>query len=186
MTRELLKSRAVRAAQGRNHRLGGWTDYDEYRASAVCEVCGKEAYVDSKPAPNGIDVSGEAVALNCSRDSIRRVRISYDVVTPESAECGDVAENGWEDEEGVCIDPDDSDVEEHGSELAAVVALAVDTIGNGVEASDYPRCCAGHTWYTDVDGDTDYSDMSVKRLSYHLDGFSEEEELALYAELTGR
>ena len=118
--------------------------------------------------------------------SERRIRISYDVVTPESAEIGDFAETGWENEEGVCIDPDDCYVEEAGSELAAVVACAVDTIGNGVEASDYPTCCPGHTWYTDSDGDVDYDDGSEKRLSYYLDGFSEEEELAIYAELIGK
>ena len=117
---------------------------------------------------------------------MRRIRISFDVVTPESAEIGDFADAGWEDEEGVCIDPDDCDVEEYGSEFDAVVALAVKTIGNGCEASDYPHCHAGHTWYTEIDGDTDYSDGSVKRLSYHLDGFDAYEELAIYAELTGR
>lgn len=121
-----------------------------------------------------------------SADCERRIKISYDVVTPESAEIGDFAENGWENEEGVCIDPDEFDVEEHGSELDAVVALAVKTIGNGVEASDYPRCCPGHTWYTDIDADVDYSDGSETRRSYHLDGFSEEEERAVYAALTGK
>jgi len=184
--RDALKAQAARAAQFRNHRLGGWHDYDGDKACAVCEVCGKDAYVDANPAPNGIDVSGEAVALNCWRDSVRRIRISYDVVTPESAAQGDFAENGWENEEGVCIDPDDCDIEEAGNELAAIVACAVDTIGNGVEASDYPRCSPGQTWYTDCDADIDYSDGSEKRLSYHLDGFSEDEELAIYAELTGR
>lgn len=181
--REALKAQAARAATARNHRLGAWSDYNDYRACAKCEVCGKEAYVDAKPAANGIDVSGEAVALNCSRDSIRRIRISYDVVTEESAAIGDFADCGWENEEGEIVDPDDSDVEEAGSELAAVVDCAVRIIGNGVEASDYPHCCAGHTWYTETDGDTDWEDGSVKRLSYHLDGFSEEEEEAVYAEL---
>lgn len=116
----------------------------------------------------------------------RRIRISYDVVTPESAENGDFAENGWENEEGDCVDPDEFDVEEHGSELAAVVALAVKTIGRGCEASDYPRCQPGHTWYTEIDGEVDYEDGSEKRLSYHLDNFTEDEELAIYAALTGR
>jgi hypothetical protein len=119
-------------------------------------------------------------------DCGRRIRISYDIVTPESAKIGDFAENGWEEEEGICIDPDQYDVEECGSELAAVVALAANTIGNDVEASDYPACCPGHTWYAEIDGTPDYSDGSVKRLSYHLDGFSEEEEMAIYAELCGK
>lgn len=184
--RAMLKVQAARSAQARNHRLAGWTDYAGEKASAVCEVCGKEAYVDANPAPNGIDVSGEAVALNCSRDCIRRIKISYEVVTPESAEIGDFAETGWEDEEGVCIDPDDSDVEEVGSEFDAIVMLAVNAIGNGVEASDNLTCCPGHTWYTEIDGETDYEDGSNKRLSYHLDGFSEEEEEAIYTALCGK
>jgi hypothetical protein len=198
-----LKVRAAQVATARNHRLGMWTDYDDRRAFALCIICGMEAYVDAKPAPNGIDISGEAVALNCPARSSedlskltlaelhakivcpRCIKISYDVVTPESAEIGDFADSGWEDEEGVCIDPDEFDVEEHGSELTAVVNLAVKAIGNGVEASTYPTCCPGRTWYTKIDADKDYSDGSEKRLSYHLKGFSEKEELAIYAELTG-
>ncbi len=117
---------------------------------------------------------------------MRRIRISYQVVTEDSAENGDYADSGWENEEGVCIEPDDYDVDEHGSESAAAVALAVKTIGNGCEASDYPRCCPGHTWYTECDGDTDYSDGSVTTQSFHLDGFSAQEEWAIYSKITGR
>jgi hypothetical protein len=156
------------AAETEALRLAGYADRGK------CDGCG-----DSKFRAHFVEV----VELT---EKGRRIRISYDVVTPESAEIGDFADNGWEDEEGVCVDPDELDVEEHGSELAAVVDLAVKAIGNGVEASDYPTCCPGHTWYTEIDGETDYEDGSEKRLSYHLDGFSEDEELAIYAELTGR
>jgi len=149
------------------------TDFNEEAADLLSDefgwcVSSVEFEVLDGPAPKG-----------------RRIKISYDVVTPESAEIGDFAENGWENEEGECADPDELDVEEHGSELAAVIALAVEIIGNGVEASDYPTCCPGHTWYTEIDGETDYSDGSEKRLSYHLEGFSEEEELGIYAALIG-
>jgi hypothetical protein len=116
----------------------------------------------------------------------RRIRITFQTVSEESAENGDFEETGWINEEGETVEPDDYDVDEHGSESAAVVALAVKIIGRGCEASDYPTCHPGHTWYTDCDGDTDYSDGSVTTQSYHLDGFSEEEELAIYAEIIGR
>jgi len=119
----------------------------------------------------------------------RRIKTTYQVVTPESAEIGDYAECGWEDEEGVSADPDELDVEEHGSESAAAIALAVDylcTHGSGLEASDYPECCPGHTWYTETDGEKDYADGSEKTLSFHLEGFTEDEERAIYAEITGR
>jgi hypothetical protein len=144
-----------------------------YADKGKCDGCG-----DSKFRAHFVEVV-ELEGRN------RRIKISYDVVTPESAETGDFAEIGWEDEEGVCVDPDELDLEEHGSELYAVVALAVSVISDGVEASDYPTCCPGHTWYTEIDGETDYSDGSVKRFSYHLDGFSEAEELEIYARLIG-
>ncbi len=116
---------------------------------------------------------------------MRRIKISYETVTPESAAEGDIADNGWENEEGVCCDPDDCDIEEYESEFSAVVALAVNAIGGGVEASDYPGCHPGYTWYTEIDGDIDYADGSEKRLSYHLDGFTADEELAIYEALIG-
>jgi hypothetical protein len=117
---------------------------------------------------------------------MRRIRITYQTVTEESAENGDYADSGWIDEEGVCTDPDDCDVEFADSEIDAVVACALSVIGSGCEASDYPRCCPGHTWYTECDGDTDYSDGSVTTKSFHLDGYTEEEERAIYARITGR
>ena len=121
--------------------------------------------------------------------SDRRIRITYGVVTPESAKIGDFADSGWENEEGVCIDPDDCDIEEAGDEFTAVVDLAVKAIRDacgGVEASDYPTCCPGYTWYTSADGSTDYRTGAETRYSAHLDGFSGFEELAIYAELVGR
>lgn len=118
---------------------------------------------------------------------MRRIKKTYEVVTPESAEQGDFAETGWEDEVGAEIAPDEFDLEEHdGDESAAAVALAVKHIGRCVEASDYPRCHPGHTWYTDSDPDRDYEDGSETRYSYHLKGFSADEEHAIYEALTGR
>ena len=35
---------------------------------AKCRVCGMGAFVDDNPPPNGIDVSGEAVGVNCRKD----------------------------------------------------------------------------------------------------------------------
>jgi hypothetical protein len=32
---------------------------------SFCKTCGMGVYVDGHPAPNGIDIHGEAVALNC-------------------------------------------------------------------------------------------------------------------------
>lgn len=115
---------------------------------------------------------------------MRTIKRTYTIVTNESARDGDFAECGELDSTEIA--PDELDIEEYEGESAAAVALAVKFIGNCVEASDYPKCHAGHTWYTDADGDIDYSTGDETRNSYHLDGFSDEEELAIYAELTGR
>ena len=32
----------------------------------MCHKCGKEVQINDRPLPNEIDVSGEAVALNCT------------------------------------------------------------------------------------------------------------------------
>lgn len=119
---------------------------------------------------------------------MRLIKQTYDVVTPESAEQGDFAETGWNDEIGTEITPDVYDIDEYETESAAVVALAVKHITQhgGVEPSDYPRCHVGHTWYTTADSERDYTDGSETRYSFHLEGFYAEEETAIYAALTGR
>ena len=62
-----LKFSAEQAAQWRGHTLSEWRDFvhREGVSIAKCTVCGAEAHVKVEPMPNEIDVSGEAVALNC-------------------------------------------------------------------------------------------------------------------------
>jgi hypothetical protein len=59
-----LKRQARISAHHRGHELGEWIDAD-ISAVAYCEHCQQWAYVDAQPAPNGIDISGPAVAVNC-------------------------------------------------------------------------------------------------------------------------
>lgn len=115
---------------------------------------------------------------------MRRITKTFQTVTPESAEQGDFADSGWIDEVGTEIAPDDLDLEEYDDdELRAVVSLAVNEITSegGVEPSS-SRWHSG-VWYTSIDPDRDYSDGSETTYSYHLDGFSEAEEQAIFAEL---
>lgn len=64
---ERLKKQAVAACENRGHdmtrfrRDGYWTKC----ATASCRDCGMAVTVDAKPMANGIDIGGEAVALNC-------------------------------------------------------------------------------------------------------------------------
>lgn len=98
---------------------------------------------------------------------MRRIKFTYDVVTPESAEQGDFAETGWVDEDGIAIEPDaDEDA----------VSLACDAITRQcgcVEPSSYPSWHAG-VWYTSSDGEQDYRTGEHTRYSAHLEGFSEQ------------
>lgn len=119
---------------------------------------------------------------------MRRIRQTFSTVTPESAEQGDFAETGWIDEEGAEIAPDEFDIEEHdGRESDAVVALAVKHITQYgcVEPSNSPSYCRG-TWYTTADSEKDYTTGEETQYSFHLDGFTEGEEQAIYRALTAR
>lgn len=71
MTRfDKLKREARQAATYRGHRL---SPFRTLKAAGVRKVgraacpCGMDVQVETHPAPNSIDIGGEAVALNCHR-----------------------------------------------------------------------------------------------------------------------
>ena len=66
----LLKIEAQCAVKFRGHNLNRWSSSfdikgNQIKADAHCKHCGMAVFVNSRPAPNDIDISGEAVALNC-------------------------------------------------------------------------------------------------------------------------
>lgn len=66
-----LKKEAQRYTSLRGHRMKWGNPY--CRASGPrmqigkCRDCGMEVQLNEAPAPNGIDIGGEAVALNCRK-----------------------------------------------------------------------------------------------------------------------
>lgn len=64
-----LKAEARGAARFRGHTLTPWRpdSYWPTVQNAQCTCCGRGARIDTNPPPNGVDISGEAVALNCER-----------------------------------------------------------------------------------------------------------------------
>lgn len=63
-----LKEEALKAMRFRGHEPSTWKRHNFYSHTVfinTCTRCGREAAVDLNPPPNGIDVSGEAVALGC-------------------------------------------------------------------------------------------------------------------------
>jgi len=60
-----LRAEAVEACNFRGHEMTRFSRFKDGHGEASCQFCGKKALVDPKPMPNGIDLSGEALALNC-------------------------------------------------------------------------------------------------------------------------
>lgn len=71
---ERLRQEAIASAGYRGHKMARCTIfYDGYggiRATSVCKRCGMGLVVITKPNPNDIDISGEAIALNCSGQNV--------------------------------------------------------------------------------------------------------------------
>lgn len=69
-TIQRLKQDAGAAARFRGHDMGQWYDVSEQQgriiSSASCRTCGRIIALDTRPAPNGIDIAGEAVAVGCN------------------------------------------------------------------------------------------------------------------------
>lgn len=63
---QTLKDEATDSAVWRGHRLGPWDNNGPTRAYAECD-CGASVTVDTNPPPNGIDIGGDAVAINHPR-----------------------------------------------------------------------------------------------------------------------
>jgi hypothetical protein len=64
----LIKN-ATKGANSRGHLIGNWNIYHSERnsvANSKCILCGLELQCNSNPLPNQIDISGNALALNCA------------------------------------------------------------------------------------------------------------------------
>ena len=106
-----------------------------------------------------------------SRLSEAVIRTSYASITPESAEEGDFADTGWVDEKGRDCEPDEFDREEGLDRVDLAVKMLQDEGGfRYLDANLY-----------EGDPDLDYGTGTETTITFHLDGFSEEEleEIAL-------
>jgi hypothetical protein len=108
-----------------------------------------------------------------------RIAITFERhIPPETNEPDDVEwgeERGWEDEEGVLIEPDeDGDVVEE-------TVRYLNSQGP-LEASS--SSFSPHVWYTQVDGHEDYQTGERTTLSFHLRGYTEDEQRRVFDEIT--
>lgn len=60
-----LRSEGKRFAEMRGHKVCRFVSLSPTRSVASCLKCDSEVYVNASPAPNEIDLSGQALALDC-------------------------------------------------------------------------------------------------------------------------
>src|SRR5690606_17282754 len=117
---------------------------------------------------------------------MRQVKVYTETYIPPSENDRDIDENDFQTDgpETIDIVPDEYDIDEHDDEHFAVVALVCETIEECVE----PSCSRFYpgVWYTDIDGSVDYCTGERERRSYHLSGFTPDEEQTIYSRLTAR
>lgn len=63
--KECLRIEAKEACEYRGHNMNRFEHYASGRCLSTCKICGKAVSVIARPAPNEIDIGGEAVALTC-------------------------------------------------------------------------------------------------------------------------
>ena len=68
-----LRKSAQRSTTLRGHRMRwrapfGNATTNVYSQFGQCRDCGMEVLLAERPAPNGINIGGEALALNCKRE----------------------------------------------------------------------------------------------------------------------
>lgn len=91
-------------------------------------------------------------------------KITYEIITPESAAEGDVEEQGWLDEEGYDIELDDYDIEEE----LTIIDKAVEYLRDeGVTEFS-------GSWWTAY-GSMDMYSGETENRSYHPYGFTDKE-----------
>ena len=106
----------------------------------------------------------------------KRIATTYQTVTPESAEQGDYADQGWEDEEGESMLPDEYEIEDGVTAVDKAVRFLLDKGGNEPSSSHFNT----GVWYSTPDPDRNYRTGEEKYYSFHLKGFSPEEEAEIF------
>lgn len=65
-----LRKEAMEATKFRGHKMCRYWDGTRLHHMKYCLNCGRQVFIDLYPSPNSIDISGEAVALNCDAEDI--------------------------------------------------------------------------------------------------------------------
>ena len=109
----------------------------------------------------------------------KTIDIAYEIVTPESAEHGDIEDQGWE-EQDIFMEPDEYDSDD--GITAADKAIEFISDRGPVEPSS--SVFGPGVWYTTTDSEKDFRTGSETRYSFHLNNFTTEEERQIFNKLT--
>ena len=104
-----------------------------------------------------------------------KIRIAYEIITQESAEHGEADERGWEDEDGVSMQPDKFDLEDGLTAVDLAVKFLTDKLAFELSSSTF----YSGVWYTDY-GSQNFRDGSYTNRAFHLYGFTLEQEEQIF------
>jgi hypothetical protein len=108
-----------------------------------------------------------------------RITISFETFTPESVENGDAEERGWVDKDGVSMVPDEYDLDDGKTAVDLAIKFLKDEGSTEASSSSFHP----GVWYVQTEGtrDRDYFEKGEETIqSYHLEGFTPEEERAIF------
>lgn len=104
-----------------------------------------------------------------------KICITYEIITPESAENGEAAERGWENKDGVSMQPDEFDLDDGVTAVDLAVKFLTKEFANEPSSSHFHN----GVWYTAY-GSQNYRDGSYTNRGYHLVGFTPEQEEQIF------
>ena len=110
-------------------------------------------------------------ATPATADTRPRIRVAYEVVTPESAAEGDAEERGWDDEDGHDCTPDAGDLADGLTCVDLAAAFLRKSYASEASASHFH---AG-MWYIS-NGEADWRTCATRSQSFHLVGFTADQE----------
>jgi Zn-dependent M16 (insulinase) family peptidase len=108
------------------------------------------------------------------------IKTTYQTITPESSEDGDYADHGWEDEDGESMIPDDYDIDEGITAIDKAVKFLNNKGATEPSSSEYHQGLS----YSTPDPDRNYTTGEETYYSYHLSGFTPNEEYEIWKKIT--
>jgi hypothetical protein len=129
----------------------------------------------------------EGVLEEGDSDKVPTIRTSFTTITwGDSGDSDDYEEeHGWIDEEGVEFEPDENDIEDGMTESESIVAQAIKFLEDEGAAHASSSHFHPGVWYT-TESEQDFRTGENEERSFHLDGFSNEEQAEIFKAITRR